>query len=79
MLDAAIPVLAVTDTTSGFLAYFLRRAVMIAFNSRDLPVPVFAPDMSSEKEMRIYTYASMGDITGRTSEENTPLILDHHC
>jgi len=53
MLDAAIPVLAVTDTTSGFLAYFLRRAVMIALKSKDLPVPVFAPYMSSGKEIRI--------------------------
>lgn len=39
MLDAAIPVLAVTEIASGFFACFLRRAEIIARSSNDFPVP----------------------------------------
>lgn len=39
MLDAAMPVLAVTETCSGFFACFLRNPAMIARRSSDLPVP----------------------------------------
>lgn len=39
MLEAAIPVLAVTATASALLVYFLRRAAMIVRKSNDLPVP----------------------------------------
>ena len=42
MLEAAIPVLAVTDTTSGFFACLLLSAAMIAFKSKDFPVPTGA-------------------------------------
>jgi hypothetical protein len=39
MLEAAIPVLAVTETISGFFACFFLSAAMIAFKSNDFPVP----------------------------------------
>ncbi len=42
MFDAAMPVLAVTETTDVFLEYFLRRAAMIARSNKDLPEPVSA-------------------------------------
>ncbi len=42
MFDAAMPVLAVTETTDVFLEYFLRRAAMIARSNKDLPEPVIA-------------------------------------
>ena len=38
--EAAMPVLAVTATASGVLAYFRLKEAMIAFNSKDFPVPV---------------------------------------
>ena len=37
--EAAMPVLAVTATASGVLAYFLLKEAMIAFRRRDFPVP----------------------------------------
>ena len=40
MLDAAMPVLAVTETTETFLEYFFRRAEIMARNNSDLPVPM---------------------------------------
>ena len=39
MFEAAIPVLAVTDMAAGFFMCFFLRAVMIAQNSSDFPVP----------------------------------------
>lgn len=39
MFEAAIPVLAVTDTTSGLFACLRRRADMMALSSRLFPVP----------------------------------------
>ena len=39
MFEAAIPVLAVTETTAGFFACFFLRAAMIARSSSDFPVP----------------------------------------
>ena len=39
MFDAAIPVLAVTETTAGFFACFFLRAAIIARSSNDFPVP----------------------------------------
>jgi hypothetical protein len=39
MLEAAIPVLAVTETTSGLDACFFLSAVMMALKSKDFPVP----------------------------------------
>ena len=35
-----MPVLAVTDTTSGLDACFFLSAIMMAFRSKDFPVPV---------------------------------------
>ena len=39
MFEAAIPVLAVTETTSGFFMCFFLRVAMIARSSNDFPVP----------------------------------------
>jgi len=39
MFEAAIPVLAVTETTAGFFACFFLRAAIIARSSSDFPVP----------------------------------------
>ena len=39
MFEAAIPVLAVTETTPGFFTCFFLRAAMIARSSNDFPVP----------------------------------------
>ena len=39
MLDAAIPVLAVTEITAWFFEYFFLRLEMMARNSNDLPEP----------------------------------------
>lgn len=48
MFDAAIPVLAVTEMTSGFLECFLRSAEIIALSSRDFPVPTEGDSCVSE-------------------------------
>jgi hypothetical protein len=40
MLQAAMPVEAVTATASGLAMYFLRRDLMISRKRTDLPVPV---------------------------------------
>src|SRR6267154_594370 len=39
MLEAAMPVLAVTETTSGLRACFFLRAMIMALRSKDFPVP----------------------------------------
>jgi len=39
MFAAAIPVLAVTETASGWLSYFFSKAAMIARSSSDFPHP----------------------------------------
>jgi uncharacterized protein YbjT (DUF2867 family) len=39
MLEAAMPVLAVTETASGLDACFFLSAIMMAFKSKDFPVP----------------------------------------
>ncbi len=39
MFEAAMPVLAVTEITDLFFEYFLRRAVIMAWSSKDLPEP----------------------------------------
>lgn len=46
MLDAAMPVLAMTATKSGLLACLRLNADMIALKSNDLPVPVSAPTVN---------------------------------
>jgi hypothetical protein len=39
MLEAAMPVLAVTETTSGLRTCFFLSAMMMALRSKDFPVP----------------------------------------
>ena len=39
IFEAAIPVLAVTETTAGFFTCFFLRAAMIARSRSDFPVP----------------------------------------
>ena len=54
MLEAAIPVLAVTETTSGLDACFFLSAVMMALKSKDFPVPTreVASPSTHEKEKK---------------------------
>ncbi len=48
MLEAAIPVLAVTETTSALFACFFLRAVIMALRSKDFPVPArIAPSIQT--------------------------------
>lgn len=58
MLQAAIPVEAVTATASGRLTCLLRRSLMICLRRTDLPVPALpvkktdCPDMTSDSTAR---------------------------
>ena len=47
-----MPVLAVTEITPGFFAFFFLRAAMIARRSRDFPVPVQKMSVTSQKAHR---------------------------
>ncbi|KAI0305108.1 hypothetical protein B0F90DRAFT_1701361 [Multifurca ochricompacta] len=75
ILEAAIPVLAVTETISGFFACFLLSAVMIAFNSRDFPVPTEALPLTqyfmSRKKNAL-------ESTCWTGKENVLSLLNNH-
>ena len=51
-----MPVLAVTETTSGLDACFFLSAIMMAFRSKDFPVPVkirASPSMQFPTEIKI--------------------------
>ena len=54
MFEAAIPVLAVTETTAGFFACFFLRAAMIARSSNDFPVPSQHKRQIGERAREIY-------------------------
>ena len=53
IFEAAIPVLAVTETTAGFFACFFFRAAMIARSNNDFPVPGQCKRKNSERVREI--------------------------
>ncbi|KAF8267803.1 hypothetical protein EI94DRAFT_1729461 [Lactarius quietus] len=55
MLQAAMPVEAVTATASGVLTYSLRRVLMISRRRTDLPVPTDKSALLGEKLQKQYS------------------------
>ena len=78
MFEAAIPVLAVTETTAGFFACFFLRAAIIARRSSDFPVPAQPKCQISKKREKEGNDANVNELRTSGSCEKDVLALVHH-
>lgn len=75
MFEAAIPVLAVTDTAVDCFAYFFLRATMMAWSSSDFPVPGRC-ESTGVRGWRVVDVKEAR--TCSSSEKNVVPLVHHH-
>ena len=78
MLEAAMPVLAVTETSSGFDTYFFLSAAMMAFKSNDFPVPTGAAMSPTMYSLRCENRRGVPKCTCRASKEDILSLINDH-